>query len=209
MRMLFLLGRWAPVPGCVLALMMAWGSAAHAATVDVLVHDAQGRPVADAVVFAQSREARALVQPAENVEIVQRRRQFQPAITVVPVGTAVRFPNQDTVRHHVYSFSPAKTFELKLYVGTPAKPVVFDQPGIAVLGCNIHDTMAAWVVIVDTPYHARTDASGRARLTLPAGGYRLRSWHAGLPVGAPAQDAALTVAANGSSADVTLVGLQP
>lgn len=201
--------RWAPGLGLAAALALGWGSGARAATVDVRVHDGQGRPVADAVVFAQSREARALVQPAENVEIVQRRRQFQPAVTVVPVGTAVRFPNEDTVRHHVYSFSPAKAFELKLYVGTPAKPVVFDQPGIAVLGCNIHDTMAAWVVVVDTPYHARTDASGRARLTLPPGAYRLRSWHAGLPVGAPAQDAALAVAATGASADVTLAGLQP
>jgi hypothetical protein len=106
---------------------------------------------------------------------------------VVTVGTAVDFPNRDTVRHHVYSFSPAKRFELKLYVGKPEAPVVFDRPGIAVLGCNVHDQMAAWVVIVETPWFARSDAQGRARLAdVPAGRHQLRTWHADFAVGAPA-----------------------
>ena len=101
-------------------------------------------------------------------------------ITKAP-GTGGRI-NFDTVRHHVYSFSPTKTFELKLYAGVPNAPVTFDKPGVAVLGCNIHDTMAAWVVVADTPWHARSGADGLARIdNVPAGAYRLRVWHPGLP----------------------------
>jgi hypothetical protein len=82
------------------------------------------------------------------------------------------------VRHQVYSFSPTKTFELKLYSGVPAAPVLFDKAGIAVLGCNIHDQMVAWVIVVDTPLYARTSAAGTARLEgVPPGSYEMRLWH--------------------------------
>lgn len=84
------------------------------------------------------------MQPAPGVEIEQADKQFTNRVTVVPLGTEVRFPNRDKVRHHVYSLSPTKTFELKLYIGTPANPVVFDRAGVAVLGCNIHDHVVAW-----------------------------------------------------------------
>ena len=143
--------------------------AAHAGTVDVQVTDAAGKPLAGAAVFLESKEARAASKPGPAVDVVQINRQFQPMVTVVPVGTAVNFPNRDTVRHHVYSFSPVKKFEIKLYVGTPAAPVVFDNPGIAVLGCNIHDTMAAWMVVVETPHHGLTGADGRAQPASGAG----------------------------------------
>jgi len=120
-------------------------------------------------------------------------------VSVVTVGTAVNFPNRDTVRHHVYSFSPIKKFEIKLYVGTPTAPVVFDSPGIAALGCNIHDSMAAWVVVVETPYNGLTGANGKLSLgAVPAGSYRLRTWHPGLAPGAPALDQAVLVPATGS-----------
>lgn len=181
---------------------------ARAAPVEVRVSDAAGRPLAGAVVFLESREAREQVRPMSGVEIAQADKQFVPAVSVVTVGTAVSFPNRDTVRHHVYSFSPAKRFEIKLYVGTPAQPVLFDQPGIAVLGCNIHDHMAAWVLIVDTPWHGRSDADGRVRLpAVPPGSYRLRTWHAALPVGAVPADQALRVEPAGASAAVQLKGL--
>jgi len=185
-------------------------AAAFAAPVEVRVTDAAGKPLAGAVVFLESREAREQVKPLAGVEIAQADKQFQPAVSVVTVGTAVHFPNRDTVRHHVYSFSPAKRFEIKLYVGTPAQPVVFDQPGIAVLGCNIHDQMAAWVLIVDTPWHGRTGADGRfVRADVPPGLYRLRTWHANLPVGATPTDQALRVEAAGAQASVKLAGLAP
>lgn len=191
------------------ALLAALALPAGAGPVDVQVTDGAGKPLAGAAVWFESREARAALKPAAGIEIEQARRQFNPAVTVVPVGTAVSFPNRDTVRHHVYSFSPAKKFEIKLYVGTPAAPVVFDSPGIAVLGCNIHDGMAAWVVVVETPYHGLTGADGRLSLPeLPAGSYQLRSWHPALPPGAPAAAQPLAVAAaGGTHAGVTLAGL--
>ncbi|MGZ5766445.1 MAG: methylamine utilization protein, partial [Caldimonas sp.] len=112
----------------------------------VLVSDSAGRALADAVVMLEPTTGRLPTSPMVGVRIAQAQRQFSPQVTVVTVGTPITFPNLDTVRHHVYSFSPAKTFELKLYAGVPAAPVVFDKPGVAVLGCNIHDHMVAWVV---------------------------------------------------------------
>ncbi len=179
-------------------LLAALAPAAAAATLEVEVFDRDGKPLPEAVVFLESAAARSASRPLPGVEIEQAAKRFTQAVTVVTVGTAVNFPNRDTVRHHVYSFSPAKSFELKLYIGTPASPVVFDKPGIAVLGCNIHDAMAAWVVIVETPHHGLTAASGRMRLAdVPPGGYRLRSWHPALPVGAPALDQPLQLPAEG------------
>lgn len=181
-----------------LALFLAFSvlvpALAHAA-VSVAVTDEGGRPLADAVVMLDATGPRPSVKPMPTVEIAQAQRKFNPSLTVVTVGTPVSFPNFDTVRHHVYSFSPIKTFELKLYTGVPAKPIVFDKPGAAVLGCNIHDRMAAWVVVVDTPYFARTDAQGQVRLEgVPPGHYRLRAWHAGVPVGKEPAPVAITVA---------------
>jgi plastocyanin len=182
---------------------------AIAATLQVQTQDAAGKPLADAIVFLESPQAKAAVKPVQGTEIAQVSRQFTPQVTVVPVGTSVQFPNKDTVRHHVYSFSPVK-FELKLYTGTAANPVVFDKPGIAVLGCNIHDNMAAWVVIVETPFYGRTGPDGKLELdNVPPGNYRLRIWHQNLAVGAPATDQALSLAAAGQSVTVKVSGLTP
>lgn len=184
---------------------LAMTASAGAATVDVEVLGRDGKALPEAVVFLESAAAKAASRPMAGVEIEQAERRFTNRVTVVPVGSPVSFPNRDKVRHHVYSFSPVKTFELKLYIGTPANPVVFDRAGIAVLGCNIHDTMAAWVVIVETPYHGQTGANGRLRLPdVPPGSYRLRSWHPELPTGAPALDQALVVGAQGSQVSLRL-----
>jgi plastocyanin len=180
-------------------------SPAAAAVVEVQASGADGKALPETVVFLESREAKAAAKPLIGVEIEQAQRRFTQRVTVVTVGTEVAFPNHDTVRHHVYSFSPAKAFELKLYAGKPANPVLFDKAGIAVLGCNIHDSMMAWVVVVETPYHGVADARGALRLDkVPPGNYRLRSWHPGLPPGAPAADEALVVAAGGATARITL-----
>jgi hypothetical protein len=144
------------------------------------------------------------VRPLAGAEVAQAERRFTPAVSVVTVGTSVTFPNLDTVRHHVYSFSPVKRFEIKLYVGTPAAPVVFDQPGIAVLGCNIHDQMAAWIVVVATPWFGRSDDAGRWAGAAPPGRYTLRAWHAGMAVGAAPVEQVLTVEATGARAVVTV-----
>jgi plastocyanin len=192
---------------CILLLGV---QAAGAGNLQVLVHNSAGQPLADAVVFLESREARLTVRPALGTEMAQVNKQFDPRVLVVPVGTSVGFPNRDTVRHHVYSFSPTKTFELKLYTGTSASPVVFDRAGIAVLGCNIHDNMAAWVVVVDTPHYGRSAQTGTVLLgNVPAGTYRLRVWHPGLPVGAPAADQPLVVGASDLSTTFRLPGVAP
>lgn len=195
-----------------LALALAASAGARAGTVVVDVQDPAGKPVADAVVFLDSADARRQMRPQAGVDMAQEARQFVPGVLVVPVGTAVSFPNRDTVRHHVYSFSPAKKFELKLYIGTPANPVVFDRPGVVVLGCNIHDNMVGWILVVETPYFARSaPGTGRVQLdNVPPGAYTLRTWHARLPVGAPALEQPLAVPASGTgSAQVRLAGLQP
>ncbi len=185
-------------------------AAGPALALEVLVTNPAGQPLPDAVVFLESREARAAVKPAAGVEIAQADKRFVPVVTVVTVGTSVSMPNRDTVRHHVYSFSPAKKFEIKLDVGTPAAPVVFDQPGIAVLGCNIHDQMAAWVLIVDTPWHGRAGAAGRVSLPqVPAGSYKLRAWHPSLPGGDPASEQALRVESAPPQVTVKLAGTKP
>ncbi len=177
----------------VAALLCA--AAAHAAGVDVVVTDASGNPLADAVVMLEPAAGRLPVKPMTGVQIAQHDLQFSPQLTVVTVGTAVLFPNQDTVRHHVYSFSPAKTFQIKLYAGVPHTPIVFDKPGVAVLGCNIHDGMVAWVVVTDTPLWARSGPGGHARVEgVAPGSYDLHVWHSTLAEGAPPVQLALAVA---------------
>jgi plastocyanin len=169
------------VPLLFAALLLA-GSAC-AANVEVLVQTPAGTPLADAAVLVEPvagtpARPRARGHAAKGVAIEQRGREFVPWMTVVQTGTSVDFPNNDTIRHHVYSFSEPKRFEIKLYAGKPGQPVVFDKPGQVDIGCNIHDWMEAHVLVVDTPYFARTGADGRATVAgVPAGRYRLRPWH--------------------------------
>lgn len=163
---------------CLVALPVGTALAAT-----VTITDPRGRALQDAVVSVVVDAPPAAA--AAPVAIQQVGRRFEPTVTVVRSGTPVSFPNNDTVRHHVYSFSPAKRFEIKLYIGTPTEPIVFDKPGIVTLGCNIHDRMLAWVVVVDSPHFAKTDATGSAVLGVPAGRHRLRIWHPDLGDGAP------------------------
>ena len=190
------------------ALVILQAGWVTAATVQVQVFDGAGKPLSDAVAFLESRETRSASRPLQGAEMAQVGKQFDPKVLVIPVGTSVQFPNRDSVRHHVYSFSPAKPFELKLYTGTAANPVVFDKPGVAVLGCNIHDNMTAWVVVVDTPYFGRSAAPGKVVLAnVPAGSYSLRVWHPGLAPGATALELPLTVTGADATATVRMTGL--
>jgi plastocyanin len=149
----------------------------QAAELTVQVSDQAGNPLSNAVVYLE-----ADVKPSRTAlgeaNVDQKNKQFWPFVSVVQVGTSVNFPNKDSVRHHVYSFSPAKVFELKLYSGVPAKPVVFDKPGTVILGCNIHDNMLAYIHIVDTPYFGKSDVNGIVKLTdLPSGQHTLKAWY--------------------------------
>ncbi len=170
----------------------------------VVVSDENGQPLADAVVAVQVQGVAARAASSARAQLAQRGRRFVPSVLVVQTGTAVHFPNFDTVRHHVYSFSPIKTFELKLYAGTPAAPIVFDKPGTAILGCNIHDQMAAHVRVVDTPYFATTDASGRAQIDLPPGEHTLSTWHPDLPAGLPAPSQSVRMGSEATTLTVQL-----
>jgi len=158
---------------------LALAGTAGAATVEVLVQTPAGTPLADAAVLVEPLAGTpARPRPRGHASIEQRGREFIPWMTVVQTGTSVDFPNNDTIRHHVYSFSEPKRFEIKLYAGKPGQPVVFDKPGQVDIGCNIHDWMEAHVLVVDTPYFARTGADGRATVAgVPAGRYRVRPWH--------------------------------
>jgi plastocyanin len=152
---------------------------AQSSGIDVRVEDARGRAVADAVVVAVPASGNVRIADARHESVVdQVDKEFVPRVLAVLAGTPVMFPNHDHVRHHVYSFSPAKRFELPLYAGVPAKPVVFDTPGVVVLGCNIHDWMVGYVYVSESPYFAKTRVDGTARLRdVPPGAYVVRVWH--------------------------------
>jgi plastocyanin len=167
-------------------LLCLYEAPARAEQVRAAVVDQTGAPVADAVVYAVPLDAKAPAPTSAAAVIDQVKRRFVPLVSVVQTGTAVSFPNRDNIEHDVYSFSAAKRFELHLYHGVPAKPVVFDQPGLVVMGCNIHDQMIAYLLVVDTPWFAKTDARGQASIdTLAPGRYRLAAWHYRMAAQAP------------------------
>jgi plastocyanin len=158
-------------------LALPW-AAASAASLRIQVVDQTGAPVKDAVIYATPLNGKLPVTKPAGAVIDQVKRQFVPLVSVAQTGAAVTFPNQDNIEHDVYSFSPAKRFELNLYHGIPASPVVFDKPGLVVMGCNIHDQMVAYLLLVDTPYFAKSDASGAASIeNLPAEAYKVTVWH--------------------------------
>ncbi len=163
--------------------MASISSATH---IEVSVKGADGAPLTDAVVYAEPVRGTTLARTKKEIFIEQIDKAFVPQVSVIQTGSAVNFPNRDSVRHHVYSFSPAKVFEIKLFSGVPAKPVVFDKPGEVVIGCNIHDQMIAHVLVVDTPYFSKTGKTGMARLEgLPVGAYTLAVWH---PAASPVKE---------------------
>jgi plastocyanin len=154
---------------------------AHAAALQAVVLDERGKPVEDAVVYVAGPARPAAAGATATMDQVQQ--EFVPHVLPVAVGTPVRFPNRDNIQHHVYSFSAPKKFELPLYTGTPASPVLFDRPGAVVLGCNIHDWMVGYIFIVPGGAFAKTGADGRARLdSLADGPHELRVWHPRLKV---------------------------
>jgi plastocyanin len=163
----------------VASLCFASAASAQSGSLAVTVVDASGQPVADAVVIAVPNDPSAVTGARPRAEhLDQIDKEFVPRVKPVFVGSTVSFPNKDTVRHHVYSFSPAKRFELPLYAGESAAPVLFDKPGVVVLGCNIHDWMIGYVYVSESPWFAKTGGDGRATIAdLPARAYTVRVWH--------------------------------
>lgn len=108
--------------------------------------------------------------------IAQSGKLFDPFINVIQTGTEVTFPNRDPVAHHVYSFSSAQAFELPLYKGELAPSITFKQPGLVTLGCNIHDWMLGYVLVLDTPHYQQLQGLKATFKDLPPGEYLLSFW---------------------------------
>ncbi len=162
----------------VLLALAAAPAVTSAGEVRVELQSRDGTPVPGvAVVLEGPAGAPARTSGRHSARMDQQDRRFVPQVLVVDTGTSVEFPNSDHVSHQVYSFSPARPFQLPLYKGAPHPPVQFPSPGLVVLGCNIHDEMVGYILVTDSPFHATTDAGGAARLReVPAGTYRVTVW---------------------------------
>ena len=172
---------------CALSTGPAWAS-----SLLVTVMDSNGQRLEHAVISVHG----DVPQVATNQSLAimdQRARQFAPTVLPIQMGTHVSFPNSDDVRHHVYSFSFPNNFELKLYHGEQNKPISFDDAGVVVLGCNIHDGMLGYLQVVDTPWFAKTELDGLASVDqIPPGEYMLQVWHPDLGISYERQSLTLT-----------------
>jgi plastocyanin len=159
----------------VLAQLLACVTSLQAQTYRFHLHQSAGQPLAGAVIELLGASSSPL--PSTPAIMDQVNYQFLPQVLTVRAGQAVLFPNSDNVRHHVYSFSAAKKFEIKLYKDTPQAPVIFDQPGLVTLGCNIHDGMLGYIyVAAPNSCLGVTDHQGRAQLECAAASEGL-IWH--------------------------------
>ena len=162
-----------------LTALSGWvgGTVAYAAELTVAVLDRSYEPVPQVAVYAVPETTPAKMQTPHDAVIDQHDHAFVPHVLVVQIGTAVQFPNTDRVSHHVYSFSAAKRFELPLYRGDVHPPMIFDEPGVVTLGCNIHDGMLGFILVVETPHFALTNERGEVHFDdLPSGTYSLNVW---------------------------------
>jgi plastocyanin len=176
---------------------------AQAAGFAALVTDDAGKPVADAVVSLEPTAGAVSQAPSReslaNATIDQRDETFVPYVTIIGQGGAVTFRNSDETRHHVYTFSPIKPFEFVLKPGDSSPPVIFDQTGVATIGCNIHDHMIAYVYVAKTPWVAQSDAAGHIAIAdAPAGAYQATVWHPQLRPGRAPAPVPVTVGAGGA-----------
>src|SRR5215470_8010008 len=152
-------------------------SALPAATLVVSVQTPDGHALPGAVVTVRSLDAPGRHASPVHAVMDQVNRSFAPDLLVIPVGSTVEFPNSDSVSHQIYSFAPAKRFQLPLYRGKPYPPVRFDQPGVVTLGCNIHDEMLAYLLVTDAAWYGRTNDGGTWSAEVPHGRYRVELWH--------------------------------
>lgn len=155
--------------------------ASQAKNINIQVNDTEKNPLTNIVVYIESvnkvmlDKTQLTDRPTATMD--QVNRQFSPKILVVNKATKISFPNSDKIKHHVYSFSPAKTFEIKLYSDKQSTPLLFNQTGEVTLGCNIHDWMIGYVYVVDTPWFGKTDLQGNIEFELPQGKYNIKIWH--------------------------------
>ncbi len=167
------------IPIAAFAAALCFCNPSFGAPVDVSISGTDGKPAENAVVELSPVNAGAALPathvPAEGI-IDQRDEMFMPLVTVIRKGGHVIFTNNDKTMHQAYSFSSVKQFELEIDEGEHSAPVVFDQPGVAAIGCNIHDQMITFVYVAATPWVTLTDADGQARIDAPPGAYRAAIW---------------------------------
>jgi plastocyanin len=167
---------WLPV--IALSALFMLDAAAFAGSLTLV--DSDGKPVMDAVLSLIPQAAQTLPAPKPGV-INQLDENFVPKVSVVQTGAEILFKNDDRTRHHIYSYSPAKQFETQVLPKTADVKVTFDKPGTIALGCNIHDRMLAYLVVVDTPYFGKSNNDGVVDFQSPPDGtYKAVIWHARL-----------------------------
>jgi hypothetical protein len=162
------------------ALTLLLPSAAFAGDLDLRFTDQAGKPVTDVVVTVKPASGlpKGPISFPWPISMVQQNIAFNPHVLIVPVGATVSFPNKDNVRHHIYSFSKAARFDMKLYGQNQAPSYTFKTAGAVAVGCNIHDSMSGFIKVVDTPYAAKSAANGAARINaMPAGSATVTIWH--------------------------------
>lgn len=165
--------------GLMIGYSMLFNSVTASEVLTISVKNQHSEGIKNVVIsaFPQDLQHSSTILPENKRVVDQVDKQFINHVTVIQKGGRVHFPNNDQIRHHVYSFSDAKTFEIPLYKGSPQNPVEFDKTGVVSLGCNIHDWMSAYIYVVDTAYFSITNKSGEATLELPTGTYQLHYWH--------------------------------
>jgi len=133
------------------------------------------RPVvSETVVSLESLES-ARPRKSDQAVITTRSKALLPHVVVVPVGSTIRFPNEDPISHNLFSVSPANPFDLGFYRGGAGKSETFDKPGVVQIYCNIHPNMSAVVHVMASPFYAFASVDGTFKLeSVPTGRYRLR-----------------------------------
>jgi len=153
-------------------------SISYADHINIVVTDSKGKKQEQVVVFLEPQSNHPMAKKPVDIVIDQRDKEFIPFITAIQKGTTVRFPNSDKIRHHVYSFSKPKSFQIPLYKDIEPEPVQFNTAGVVPLGCNIHDWMNAFIFVSETPYYSLTDKAGSAKVNnLPKGKYLAKLYH--------------------------------
>ena len=152
------------------------GETSNALALDIQVLDRNGTPLSDVVVtVSDGHDKRAAA--TRPLLMDQLNMRFVPQVLIAPLGVAVSFPNSDSVSHQVYSFSRPKPFQLPLYKGKIHSPIVFDQPGLVVLGCNIHDNMVGYIYVTAAHWYGLTDKEGHFMLVdTPPGKVSITIW---------------------------------
>jgi plastocyanin len=192
-----------------LLLMLALPRAAGAASLDLKLTETRGGGVPDAVVSLRPADGRTMpaLDPTPGATVRQEKQEFVPYVIAVTAGTTVGLPNDDTVEHHAYSLSPALKFDLPLYKPKMNQSLEFKTPGVVTIGCNIHDWMIAYVVVLDTPWFGTSSAAGSVTIPeVPAGRYTATIWHPRL---AKEVTQEITVTAAAAPAQTVLLNLRP